>query len=36
MRRLGVKRLKSMGILNITDEDVNPFKKSTKEREREN
>ena len=35
MRRLGVKRLKSMGILNITDEDVNP-KKSTREREREN
>ena len=33
MRRLGVKRLKSLGFLNITDEDVNPYKKSTKGKE---
>ena len=36
VRRLGVKRLKLMGFLNITDEDVNPHKKGTKGREREN
>ena len=30
MRKLGVKRLKLMGFLNITDEDLNPYKKSTK------
>ena len=31
IHRFGVKRLKSMGFLNITDEDVNPYKKrSTK------
>ena len=30
MHRLGVKRLKSMGFLNITDEDVNPYKKKYK------
>ena len=35
MCRLGVKRLKSMGFLNITDEDVNPYKKRAKEQERE-
>ena len=32
MRRFGVKRLKSMGFLNITDEDVNPYKKKYKRR----
>ena len=35
MHRLGVKRLKSMGFLNITDEDVNPYKKVQKETRRE-
>ena len=32
MRRSGVKRLKSMGFLNITDEDVNPYKQKYKRR----
>ena len=32
IRRFGVKRLKSMGFLNITDEDVNPYKKKYKSR----
>ena len=32
MHRLGVKRLKSMGFLNITDEDVNPHKQKYKRR----
>ena len=31
-RRFGVKRLKLMGILNVTDEDVNPYKKKYKRR----
>ena len=35
MHRLGVKRLKSMGFLNITDEDVSPYKKVQKEMRRE-
>ena len=26
MRNLGVKKLKLMGVLNITNEDVNPYK----------
>ena len=30
MCRLGAKRLKSMGFLNITDKDVNPYKKKYK------
>ena len=30
MRKLGVKRLKPIGFLNITDEDVNPHKKVQK------
>ena len=32
MDKLGVKRLKLMGFLNITDEDVNPYKKKYKRR----
>ena len=32
MHKLGVKRLKLMGFLNITDEDVNPYKKKYKRR----
>ena len=32
IHRFGVKRLKSMGFLNITDEDVNPYKKKYKRR----
>ena len=32
IRRFGVKRLKSMGFLNIMDEDVNPYKKKYKRR----
>ena len=33
IRRFGVKRLKSMGFLNTTDEDVNPYKKKYKRRQ---
>ena len=32
IRRFGVKRLKLMGFLNITDEDINPYKKKYKRR----
>ena len=32
MHKLGVKRLKLMGFLNITDEDVNPYKRKYKRR----
>ena len=32
IHRFGVKRLKLMGFLSITDEDVNPYKKKYKRR----
>ena len=32
MRTLGVKKLKLMGFLNITDEDINPYKSKYKRR----
>ena len=32
IRRIGVKKLKLMGFLNITDEDVNPYKQKYKSR----
>ena len=35
MRRLGVKRLKSMGFIDIMDEDVNPYKQKYKRRQEE-
>ena len=35
MHKLGVKRLKLMGFLNITDEDVNPYKLKYKRRREE-
>ena len=35
MHRLGVKRLKSMGFMDITDEDVNPHKQKYKRRREE-
>ena len=33
-RRLGVAKLKSMGFINITDEDINQYKSKYKKRER--
>ena len=35
IRRIGVKKLKLMGLLNITDEDVNPYKQKYKSRREE-
>ena len=35
MHKLGVKRLKLMGFFNITDEDVNPYKRKYKKRREE-
>ena len=32
IRRTGVKKLKLMGFVNITDEDVNPYKQKYKRR----
>ena len=35
IRRIGVKKLKLIGFLNITDEDVNPYKQKYKSRREE-
>ena len=35
MRRLGVKKLKSMGFMDVTDEDINPYKPKYKRRREE-
>ena len=35
IRRLGVTNLKSMGFINITDEDINPYKPKYKKSEKE-
>ena len=35
MRRLGVNKLKSMGFMNITDEDIDPYRKKYKRRREE-
>ena len=35
IRRIGVKKLKLMGVLHITDEDVNPYKQKYKSRREE-
>ena len=35
MHRIGVKKLKLMGFLNITDKDINPYKSKYKRRREE-